>query len=157
MKVKKNMIIAAILIVLGIFVYFKFVRINPNTTFESTKIKIRANIYSIEIAKTTSQLALGLGNRQVLCSNCGMIFIFPFEGSLPFWMKDTLIPLDMIWVNSQNKIVSIQTAQPEIGTSDLNLKQYKNDTPAKYVIELNAGKSTELNIKVGDTIDIPKL
>lgn len=157
MKVKRNMIIGILMILAGLFIYFKFIRINPNTTFESTKIDIAQNSYNLEIAKTTSQLSLGLGNRQSLCPTCGMIFIFPFEGVLPFWMKDTLIPLDMIWINSKNEIVSIQTATVESGKSDIQLHIYKNNTPAKYVIELNAGDTGKLNLKVGDTIEIPKL
>lgn len=157
MKVKRNMIIAIILIALGIFIYFKFVKTNPNTKFETTEIKIGTDTYSIEIAKSTSQLSLGLGNRQTLCAKCGMLFIFPFEGVLPFWMKDTLISLDMIWINSNNKIVSIQTALIEPDKSNLQLQVYKNDQPAKYVIELNAGIAKEINLKVGDTIPIPKI
>ena len=157
MKVTKYMIIATILIILGLFIYFKFVRVNPNTTFESTKINIGANTYSLEIAKNTSQLSLGLSNRQNLCPKCGMIFVFPFEGVLPFWMKDTLLPLDMIWLNSQNQIVSIQTASVETSTSDFKLKIYKNDQAAKFVIELNAGTAKQINLKVGDTINLPNL
>lgn len=157
MKVKKYMIISIILIALGIFIYFKFIKVNPNTTFENTKITIAADVYNIEIAKSAQQLSLGLGNRQSLCSKCGMIFVFPFEGVLPFWMKDTLIPLDIIWINSTNKIVSIQTATIETDKVDLQLHVYTNDEPAKYVIELNAGSAQKIGLKVGDSIDIPTL
>ena len=157
MKIKRNMIIGIILITLGIFVYFKFVKTNPNTKFESTEIKIGQDIYSMEIAKSPSQLSLGLGNRQNLCSKCGMIFVFPFEGILPFWMKDTQIPLDMIWINSKKEIVSIQTASVETDSPDFKLQMYKNDSPAKFVIELNANTAKQLNLKVGDKLDIPNL
>lgn len=157
MKVKKYMIIGILLIILSVFIYFKFVRINPNTTFETTKIKIGEETYTMEIAKSSSQLSLGLGNRPSLCSKCNMIFVFPFEGILPFWMKDTLIPLDMVWVNSKNEIVSIQTATVETNKSNSKLYVYKNDQPAKYVIEFNAGTAQKIGLKIGDTLSIPKL
>lgn len=155
MKISKFMVIGILLLLAAILIYFKFIRINPNTKFEKTDIVIKNETYSLEIAKSIQQLSLGLGKREILCQKCGMIFIFSFEGTLPFWMKDTLIPLDIIWINSQNQVVSIQTAPVEPNNS--NLKQYKNNQPAKYVIELNAGVADKIGLKIGDTIQIPKL
>ena len=86
-----------------------------------------------------------------------MIFIFNKEGIYPFWMKDTLVPLDLIWLNSKGLIVSILTAQPEPNTPITQLKLYQNQKPAKYVIELNANRARELNLKIGDKIEIPSL
>ena len=157
MKLKKHMIIAILLIILGLFVYFKFLKTDKNTTFPSTQLNIKGQTYNIEIAKSASQLSFGLGKRQSLCDKCGMIFVFPFEGIWPFWMKDTLIPLDMIWINSDNKVVSIQTAQVEKNKPDLLLQKYSNEKPAKYVIELNADMAKKIDLIIGDTISIPNL
>lgn len=110
--------------------------------------------YSIEIARSLLQKTKGLGGRTSLCSTCGMLFIYNSEGIYPFWMKDTLIPLDMLWLDSSGKIVSIHTAQPEPNVPDFQLKNYSNTTPAQYVLEINALQAQKLNLQVGDIITI---
>lgn len=124
---------------------------------ETINIQINNNSYNLEIAKTISQKSKGLSQRNNLCQNCGMIFVFPTDSIWPFWMKDTFIPLDIIWINKENKIVSIQTAQPEYNVSQSQLKIYKNDIPAKFVIEINANQAQQLNLKVGDYINLTNL
>jgi len=151
----KNIILSSLLIlVLILIVYFIFFKITPLNTI---KINIGNTKYNIEVAKSMAQKQKGLSDRQKLCSDCGMIFTFGNEGTQPFWMKDTLIGLDIIWLKSDGEIVSIQTAQPEIGVPMTQLKIYQNTLPAKYVIELNAGDATKLNLKVGDHIKLNNL
>jgi len=76
-----------------------------------------------------------------------MLFIFDKEKEQGIWMKDTHIPLDIIWLNSQKQIIKIITAaQTESETIYLSQK------PAKYVIELPANESLKLNLQIGDTI-----
>ncbi len=80
-----------------------------------------------------------------------MLFIFEKEGAYPFWMKDTHIPLDIIWLNSKKEVTKIIT------TLKTDSEDYLiNSKPSKYVIELNANESFKLNLKIGDTVDIPK-
>lgn len=112
-------------------------------------LTIKHQDYYLEIAQNSSQRSKGLSGRDELCSNCGMLFVFKDEGIYPFWMKDTHIPLDMIWIDSDNKIVKITTA---LETN--SEKKYTNDKPAKYVIELNANEAFKLDLKIGDTIPI---
>ena len=85
----------------------------PNKNLPAITIDFQQQKYTLEIARSENERAAGLSNRPTLCPNCGMIFIFNREMTLPFWMKDTLIPLDMIWVNHAGKVISIQTALPE--------------------------------------------
>jgi uncharacterized membrane protein (UPF0127 family) len=148
----KYFLIALILSTLLLVYYFLFL---VPKKFETVEIKLNDTNYTLEVAKTMAQLSQGLSNRPKLCERCGMIFIFNKEGIKPFWMKDTLIPLDMIWLDSKGKVVSIQTAQPEPNTSVTKLKIYQNDVNAKYVIELNANDSKKLNLKIGDIINLP--
>ena len=69
--------------------------------------------FQVELARTESERDQGLMYRKELDKNKGMLFIFDKEGIYPFWMKNTLIPLDMIWIDSNNKIVFIaQNVQP---------------------------------------------
>lgn len=117
-------------------------------------VVIKGVSYQLEVATTNQQLSLGLSGRTKLCPDCGMLFVFAIPGSLPFWMKDTLIPLDMIWLTSSGTVVSIQTAEPQPNDPVYKLKLYRNVTPAQYVIELNAGDAQILGLKIGDTIDL---
>jgi uncharacterized protein len=137
-----------------LFLLYRFFILIPNTS--QVSIDLKGQNFNLEIAKTISQRTQGLSGRSSLCQNCGMIFIFSGESILPFWMKDTLISLDMIWLNSQGQVVSIQTANPETHVPITQLKNYKNSSPAKYVIELNAGTAAKLKLQVDDLVAIPK-
>jgi uncharacterized membrane protein (UPF0127 family) len=144
----RNIIIISVVIIL--IVVLSFFRKSTNPPLNTVKIDLNGKEYQIEITRTSSQKAAGLSNRTQLCSNCGMIFLFGGDTSLPFWMKDTLIPLDMIWVNSKGIVTDIITA-----TDLKSLKILQNTKPAKYVIELNAHDAEKINLNVGDTIKIP--
>lgn len=144
------LIITPVLIIIaGILIWRLFFYLPPAN---SIKMKIGNSNYNIELSTTIAQKTKGLSGRDSLCKNCGMIFTFGFETNLPFWMKDTLIPLDMIWLDKNGKIVDIQTAS-EINST----KIYQNQTPAQYVLELNANDSQKINLKIGDIIDLSKL
>lgn len=146
----KNIILIispVLLIIAGLLIWRLFFYLPPSNY---VKIKIGNIDYKIELAKTTAQRSKGLSSRKTLCKDCGMLFIFGFETNLPFWMKDTLIPLDMIWLDKNGKIVDIQTIT-EINST----KIYQNQSPAKYVLELNANDSQKINLKIGDIIQLP--
>lgn len=144
------LIITPVLIIIaGILIWRLFFYLPPTN---SIKIKIANINYNIELATTIAQKTKGLSERNILCKNCGMLFTFGFETNLPFWMKNTLIPLDMIWLNKNGKVVDIQTAI-EINSN----KIYQNQTPAQYVLELNANDSQKIGLKIGDIIDLSKI
>lgn len=140
-----------LILTLVIFAYQRSTKTSP----AFLNLDIKGNSYQLEVAQSMLQKTKGLGERSNLCSNCGMIFVYQNEGTYPFWMKDTLIPLDMIWLNKSGNIVSIQTALPEPGASLFQLKNYVNSKPAQYIIELNAGQSAKLGLKIGDKIQLP--
>jgi len=144
------LIISPFLFIIAGFLIWRLFFYLPPSNY--VKIKIGNTDYKIELAKTTAQKSKGLSSRQTLCKNCGMLFIFGFETNLPFWMKDTLIPLDMIWLDKNGKIVDIQTI-----TETNSTKIYQNQTPAKYVLELNANDSQKINLKIGNIIDLSKI
>lgn len=152
----KNLILIALLITVIFLTYYLFFS-GTNTPLNTINITIKNKKYSLEIAKSSSQQSRGLSNRTSLCPDCGMIFPYPFNTILPFWMKDTLIPLDMIWINSQGSIVKILTVQPQPNTPSTSVTVYKNEAPAKYVIELNAGDAKKLDLNVGDLINLNNL
>jgi uncharacterized membrane protein (UPF0127 family) len=101
----------------------------------------------IEIADNDYETQTGLMYRTELETNQGMLFIFPDEDFRSFYMKNTKIPLDIIYINEAKIIVSIQkNAKP------FNETSLPSDAPAKYVLEVNGGLSDEWQLKVGDRI-----
>jgi len=101
----------------------------------------------IQIANNEYDRELGLMFRKHMRKDRGMLFVFPKEGIQSFWMHNTYIPLDMIFVNSKDKIVTIQNAD-----KTLSDQTYSSIKPARYVIEVNLGFSKKYGIKVGDKI-----
>jgi uncharacterized membrane protein (UPF0127 family) len=110
------------------------------------------NKLNIEVAKTDQERQKGLMNRTSLKPNDGMLFIFDTEQILSFWMKNTLIPLSIAYVNSECVIIDIQDMLPE--TNQHNLKSYISKKPAKYAIETNIGWFKKNNLNVGAKIKI---
>jgi uncharacterized membrane protein (UPF0127 family) len=101
----------------------------------------------IEIADNEAERQQGLMYRTQMEDTQGMLFIFPETEMQSFWMKNTLLPLDLLFVNDQKEIVTIQKyAQPK---SEQSIPSSK---PAKYVIEVNAGFCDRYQIKEGDLV-----
>ena len=102
----------------------------------------------IEIANNEYEIQTGLMYRNKLDKNNGMLFIFPDVQMRSFYMKNTKIPLDIIYIAEDKSIVSIQkNALPFDETS------LPSEAPAKYVLEINAGLSDEWQLNIGDVID----
>jgi len=99
----------------------------------------------------------GLGGRDSLLDDRGMLFVFPDPGRHAFWMKDMLIPIDIIWISTEGRVVDVQTAQPEPGVPDQQLRRYVPSTEAKYVLEVRADLAAEKGVQVGDEarIELP--
>jgi len=95
---------------------------------------IAKHCFSLEIAKTPEERTQGLMFREILAQDHGMVFIFPQSDIYPFWMKNTKIPLDMIRLDANYKIVDIQEANPCTQDPCTN---YTPKANASYVIELN--------------------
>jgi uncharacterized protein len=116
-----------------------------------------SHCFLIELAKTAAEQERGLMYRTELDKNKGMLFIFDKEGIYPFWMKNTLIPLDMVWIKQglsadAGQVVFIgQNVQP---CKSLICQTVLPNVKAKYVLEINAGVCQEIGLKVGDELKI---
>ncbi len=107
----------------------------------------------VEVAKTNEERAKGLSGRDSLEADSGMLFIFNNQKPI-FWMKDTKVALDIIWINDL-KIVGInKDVQPEPGVSEDKLKKYPAPEEIDLVLEVSAGYSDKNNIKVGDNVEL---
>ena len=106
--------------------------------------------FTVELATTPRQHAQGLMFREYLAPDAGMLFIFSQEGQRSFWMKNTLIPLDMLFFNASGAFVSmIENAEPE------SLTPRRSYGAAKFVLEVNAGTSARLGIGTGSRLILP--
>lgn len=147
--------VAAFIVVVGLLSQGKLnflinkVVVTPNSNLKIIKIE---NIeIQVEVAKTNEERGKGLSNRTKLDEKSGMIFVFNNEKPV-FWMKDTKIALDMIWIKN-NKIIGIdKNVQPEIGVPESRLKKYPSPDSIDYVLEVNGGFSDKSGIKIDQMI-----
>lgn len=101
----------------------------------------------VEIADTDEKRELGLMGRPTLGERQGMLFLFDREHIASFWMKNTILPLDMIFINSYGTIVTIHE-----NTTPFSEQTYTATAPTMYVVEVNAGFVARHSIRVGDRI-----
>ena len=137
---KKIFIIFLLIFLIGCVKNFNEISI------ENGKKSIKINA---EIADNNKERTEGLMFREKLKENGGMLFVFEDEKYQTFWMKNTLIPLDMIFINKNFEIVDIKNAQLCI---EEPCALYKSSKPAKYVLEVNGGFTAKNNVNIGNKI-----
>ncbi len=124
--------------------------IETSTITDIQKICWQETCFKVELAVTSGERGRGLMYREQLAENSGMLFIFECPDIYPFWMNNTLIPLDIIWLNKQRKIVFIKhNALPCQTNICPNIIP---EAPASYVLELNAGVAEDIGLKIGDKL-----
>ena len=106
----------------------------------------RTHRFIVEVARTPEQQANGLMNRQSLAPDRGMIFPYAPAQPVSFWMKNTYIPLDMVFIRPDRSIARIETAVP------LNLEPVSSLETISAVLEIPGGRAAELGIKPGDRV-----
>lgn len=115
-------------------------------------VELKGQRFAVEIAATDESRARGLMFRDAMADDHGMLFVFESEQPLAFWMKNTKIPLDILYFDSQRKLVSISAGVPPCTTQFC--PSYPSAAPARYTLELNAGLATKLQLAPGDELDI---
>ncbi|HEV7427573.1 MAG TPA: DUF192 domain-containing protein [Thermoanaerobaculia bacterium] len=104
----------------------------------------------VEVASDDATREQGLMYRDHMADDRGMIFLFPQAGEYPFWMKNTLIPLDMIWMNSDHRIVHIAHDVPPCKADPC--PNYPPNAKASSVLELAAGVAAKHHLRDGDVL-----
>lgn len=124
----------------------------PKVTFKKEFITIKTqnnNLkYHTEIAQTKEQMELGLMHRKFLPQNAAMLFLFKKEQKIYMWMKNTLIPLDMLFIDNSGKIIHIAHNTKPNSLSIISAGERKS----RAVLEIKGGSVRKHNIKVGDQI-----
>ncbi|GMR15091.1 MAG: DUF192 domain-containing protein [Gammaproteobacteria bacterium] len=118
----------------------------------SPSVEVGGKRFSVEIADTPQKQALGLMYRDEMPADHGMLFIFPNEAPRSFWMKNTRIPLDILYFDKDLEMVSAALDTQPCRVS--RCPAYPSTAPAMYVLELNAGTAAELGIGPGDRMTV---
>lgn len=124
---------------------YEFVK-QGEVSFMTAKQAFLASI-DVQLAEDEAERELGLMYRDKLAEHQGMLFIFDEDERRAFWMKNTILSLDMIFVNTQGEIVTIHKY-----TKPYSEESYASTKPAKFVVEVNAGYTDKYKISVGDRI-----
>lgn len=109
---------------------------------------IKKSCFTVEVAVSLREQSRGLMYRAALGARSGMLFVFPGEGQHLFWMKNTLIALDIIWIGGDNRVIYIKKNAPPCRTDAC--PEYGPSGKAAYVLEINGGLSEKLGLAAGD-------
>jgi hypothetical protein len=107
--------------------------------------------FYVEVADDSDERQLGLMHRESLDADKGMIFVYEEEQRVAFWMKNTLIPLDMVFLDDDLEVIDYFTDVPPCKADPC--PHYIPQGNAKFIIELNAGKISEIGLKRGDKVE----
>jgi len=126
--------------------YFLLKKNRAEVIFTNQNLVVKA-----ELAETILEQSRGLMGRKSLLENEGMLFIFSNEEEQRFWMKNTLIPLDLIFISADKKIIEIKfNFEP---CNKIECPVYQSKEKAKYVLEVNAGFCERHRVRVGDDVE----
>ena len=149
------------LILTGVFNFSKKLPVTTtkNTVIQETKFTKEGGLIftknieklTIEIADNDEETTQGLMFRRTMPDSCGMLFIFPNSEPRNFWMKNTYLPLDIMFLDEFKKIVTIQANRTPF--SEEQIPSYQD---AKYVLEVNAGYCKRKGVEKGDMIELSK-
>lgn len=111
-------------------------------------LKIGPRIVSVEVADTPAEREYGLMQRAAMPENQGMLFVFPADSRQCMWMKDTLIPLSVAFIDTQGRIVNIADMEPH------SRQIHCSDGPVRYALEVNRGWFQRRSVQAGDNVGV---
>ena len=117
-------------------------------TSAASWVELAGQRYSVEVADDESERERGLMFRDEMAADHGMLFVHDREAPQAYWMKNTHIPLDILYFDSQLRLVSQQRDVPPCALGN-GCPPYPSTAPARYVLELNAGQAERMNLSEG--------
>lgn len=111
----------------------------------------------LEVADTPEERRRGLMNRTALPEDRGMVFVYEDSEVRSFWMKNTLVPLDMIFVAPNGTVLNVEHAAPQPNASDADLRSYRSAGPAQYVVEVRRGFANRTGVGPGTAVEFEGL
>ncbi len=119
---------------------------------QTATVELRGYSYAVETAEDDASRARGLMFRSRMPVDHGMLFIFQDDAPRAFWMKNTLISLDMLFFDAERRLLSVQHDVPPCRADPC--AGYPSGAPARYVLELNAGQARVIGATPGDVLEI---
>jgi uncharacterized membrane protein (UPF0127 family) len=119
-------------------------------------VELKGQHFAIEIAADDASRERGLMFRDAMPADHGMLFLFEHPMMQTFWMKNTHIPLDILYFDQNYKLVSMQQRVPPCRSAGNDCPVYPSSGPAQYVLELNAGVADNLGVKEGDELKVTR-
>jgi len=142
----KIFLIILLILIVGFLVYPYLKREK-----KESQVCFRDHCFLVELALTPEEKSRGLMYRESLDKNRGMLFIYQKEGEYSFWMKNVLIPLDIIWLDKDKNIIYVaENCQP---CPDVPCPSIKPNRAAKYVLEINGGLASQIGLSVGNQLE----
>ncbi len=115
-------------------------------------VELHGQRIQVELATDDASRQHGLMMRTELAADHGMLFVFPHSGPQAFWMKNTLIPLDILYFDTDRRLVSMQLDVPPCKADPC--PTYPSEAPALYVLELSAGTAQRMGVHRGDELKV---
>lgn len=119
----------------------------------SSWVELSGQRYQVEIADDDSERVRGLMFRDAMPADRGMLFIHDAEMPLAYWMKNTRIPLDILYFDDERRLVSQQRGVPPCSAGN-RCPSYPSNAPARYVLELNAGEAARMELQDGAVLQL---
>ena len=146
----KILLIVTFILIFSIVSIFVFFLSQPEKKWG--KVCFKEYCFDVQLAQNSIDRTKGLMFKKSLKQNEGMLFLFDKEAKYSFWMKNTLIPLDIIWINKDNKIVFISESNQPCRRFFCPL--ITPVTNAKYVLEVNSGIIQKIGLKLADELSL---
>lgn len=122
----------------------------PSPIDRGTVTLPNGTVYAVEIPRTSETRERGLMFRAALPPRTGMLFVFETTGRYGFWMKNCMIPLDLIWIDEAKRIVAILPETPPCKADPCPIYQF--DVPTRYVLEIPSGAARRENLAIGNVL-----
>ena len=136
----------------GIFIIFAIIIAYLSAITYKSKVIVNGKVFEVQVADTNYLLEKGLSGHVPLSDNQGMFFVFNKPDKYGFWMKDMKFSIDIIWIDSNFQIIHIEKSVKP----DTYPKVFYPSSSAQYVLEILAGQSDKVNLKIGDSVKFVK-
>ncbi|MEA3458547.1 MAG: DUF192 domain-containing protein [Candidatus Thermoplasmatota archaeon] len=156
------LILVCLVVVLAVFYQFTVVNMENANEKKSAVVTFSPNnstpvVITCEVASSPKQISKGLMYQEKLSEGEGMLFVFDSPRNVSYWMKNVLMPLDIIFLDESCTVINIEEAEVETNVSDDELKRYHSASPAKWVVEINQGICNSYGIEKGTEVSIEYL
>jgi len=156
------LILVCLVVVLAVFYQLTVVNMENSNEEQSAVVTFLPDdsapiVITCEVASSPEKRLMGLMFREELPVDEGMLFVFDYPRNVSYWMKNVLMPLDIIFLDENCTVINVEKAEVEANVPDDKLKRYHSASPAKWVIEINQGICNSYGIEKGTGASIEYL